>query len=226
MSKAPHTHPHAHTRHNSAVGCGEFEECELQHLAAAAIQSVHRLLIYWLLRNNVTSFKSIDSPHLIKHWNNSQLRMCSAASGCVVSECSLIPVTVCPCVNKTRRWCFELSFPDAPWWGSKPPEEPQRGTGYIEYPSSPKPTGSMVDTGDQSPVLYPDQCFSGIRGKCAEWVQRWHNPRDQRQSIARSSVRPDSKGTSAERKWQANLEAKWCLIQGWRVGGKEKRKGG
>ncbi len=95
----------------------------------------------------------------MKHWNNSQLRMCSTASGCVISECSLIPVTVCPCVNKTRRWCLELPFPDALLRGSKPPEEARWGTGYIEYPSSPKPNGSMVDTGIRALCCIPISVF-------------------------------------------------------------------
>lgn len=122
VSKAPGSHKHTHTRHISAEGYEEFEQCTPTASRCHCHSNVHRLLIYWPLRNNVTSFKSIDSPHLIKHWDNSQLRMCSTASGCVISECSLIPVTVCPCVNKTRR-CLELRFPDAPLRGSKPPEE-------------------------------------------------------------------------------------------------------
>lgn len=150
--------------------------------------------------------------------------MCSTASGCMISECSLIPVTVCPCVNKTRRWCFELLFPRCAFKRLEASRRPTERISISSILRPPNPMDLWWTRGIRALCCIPISVFSGIKGKCAEWVQRQHNPRDQRQSIARSSTRPDSQGTSAERKWQANLEAKWCLIQGWRVGGKRKER--
>lgn len=72
----PLAHTNTHTRHISAEGYEEFEQCTPTASRCHCHSNVHRLLIYWPLRNNVTSFKSIDSPHLIKHW-------IIVSSGCV-----------------------------------------------------------------------------------------------------------------------------------------------
>ncbi len=144
------------------------------------------------------------------------------ASGCVISECSLIPVTVCPCVNKTRRWCLELRFPDAPLRDSKAPEEARWGTGYIEYPSSPNPM-ERLNTGIRALCCIPISVFLELE----ENAQSGSSDGTIREISASPSLDRPCEPIAREREndtpiWKQSDA--WFKDGGWE--GKSKRKGG